>query len=136
MDGPDDFSFQLGPAATRLKAVLDGFHGAVVVPSYAPRGTVPLVLLHKVMGKMFAILSARSEAFVILKTDPDVAEALRDRYACVGDRSHLDRRFWISIELDADMPAGEIEALAARSYDLVIAGLTRKQQEQLRTGSA
>jgi predicted DNA-binding protein (MmcQ/YjbR family) len=87
-------------------------------------------VLYKVMGKMFAILSPRS-AFVILKSDPHLAEMLREKYAGIGHRSHLDRRFWISVNLDGTVPAKEIRRLVDQSYDLVCAGLTRKQQAEL-----
>jgi hypothetical protein len=49
----------------------------------------------------------------------------------VGYRSHLDRRHWISVSLDADVPTSEIGRLAARSYDLVAADLTKKQKAEL-----
>jgi len=101
----------------------------------ASRGTVPLVLIYKVMGKMFAILSIRGAQNVTLKCDPHLAEALRAQYTGVGHRSHLDRRFWISVDLSADVPAEEIERLAAHSYEQVCAGLTRKQRADLAEGS-
>jgi predicted DNA-binding protein (MmcQ/YjbR family) len=68
---------------------------------------------------------------VILKSDPHLAEILREQYAGVGHRSHLDRRFWISVSLDADVPMDEVERLARASYDLVVAGLTKKQKAAL-----
>ena len=121
----------LGQRASALKAILEAKPGATAEPMTASRGSEPLVVLYKVMGKMFAILSARDDQFVILKCDPHLAELLRGQYAGVGHRSHLDRRFWISVDLDADVPADEVERLAAHSYDLVCAGLTRKQKAEL-----
>ena len=100
-------------------------------PITSGRGTVPLVVLYKVMGKMFAILSVRADEFVILKSDPHLAEVLRAQYQGVGHRSHLDRRFWISVDLTSDVPADEIDRLVAQSYDLIVAGLTRKQKAEL-----
>ena len=114
-----------------LKSKLDAMHGAVAQPMAAARGSTPNVLIYKVMGKMFAILSLRGEPNVILKCDPDLAEGLRERYSGVGHRSHLDRRFWISVSLDADVPAAEIRRLAAHSYEQVCAKLTRKQRAEL-----
>ena len=114
-----------------VKAVLDAMPGAVAEPMNAARGSKPLVLLYKIMGKMFAILSLRAEPFVILKCDPFRADVLRETYAGIGHRSHLDRRYWISIDLDADVPADEITALVAHSWDQVAANLTRKQREEL-----
>ena len=89
------------------------------------------VTLYKVMGKMFAILELRKVRCVILKCDPHLAEVLREQYAGVGHRSHLDRRFWIAVTLEADVPTEEIERLVAQSYDLVCAGLTKKQKAEL-----
>ena len=114
-----------------LKTVLDAMPGAVAKPMTASRGSDPLVLIYKIMGKMFAILSLRGDAFVILKCDPFRADLLRETYRGIGHRSHLDRRYWISVDLDADVPAEEIRALVAHSWDQVAAGLTRKQREEL-----
>jgi predicted DNA-binding protein (MmcQ/YjbR family) len=89
---------------------------------------------YKVMGKMFAIVSrgaGGASYFLIVKTDPHLAEILREQYAGIGHRSHLDQRFWISIDLDSDVPMDEVERLAASSYDLICAGLTRKQKSEL-----
>jgi predicted DNA-binding protein (MmcQ/YjbR family) len=47
-----------------------------------------------------------------------------------------NRRFWISVNLDADVPADEIERLMGHSYELVCAGLTRKQKAELAALSA
>ena len=114
-----------------LKARLDLMPGAVAEPMSASRSAAPLALLYKVMGKMFAILSVRGPENVILKCDPHLAEVLREQYAGVGHRSHLDRRFWISVDLNSDVPAGEVERLSEGSYALVCSGLTRKQKAEL-----
>ena len=115
-----------------LEAVLKAKPGAVGEPLPSAKG----VVLYKVMGKMFAILERRKIQNVILKCDPHLAEILREQYAGIGHRSHLDRRFWISINLEADVPPEEVERLAGASYDLVYAGLTRKQKAELAALSA
>jgi len=117
----------LGKRTTALKAKLDAFPGAVGEPMGASRSSTPLVLLYKVMGKMFAILSVREEEYVIVKSDPHLAQMLREKYAGIAHRSHLDKRFWISVKLDADVPAKEVVALCSASYDLVCSKLTKKQ---------
>ena len=121
----------LGQRTADLKTALDAKPGAVATAMSPPRAATPNILIYKVMGKMFAILTIRGGENVILKCDPHLAEILRGQYAGVGHRSHLDRRTWISVSLDADVPAGEIERLAAHSYDLVAAKLTRKQKAAL-----
>jgi predicted DNA-binding protein (MmcQ/YjbR family) len=99
--------------------------------AFAPKSSPPLVIIYKVMGKTFAILSVRGVEDVILKCDPLLASALREEYTGIGHRSHLDRRFWISVRLDADVPAKEIKRLVSLSYDLVCANLTAKQRAEL-----
>ncbi|HXQ11038.1 MAG TPA: MmcQ/YjbR family DNA-binding protein [Caulobacteraceae bacterium] len=111
------------PQQTQAKGLLDARPGAVAEPTG-----------YKVMGKTFAILSIRRRdgcGWLILKCDPHLAEVLREQYSGVGHRSHLDRRHWIAITLDTDVPSGEIERLVGHSYDLVCAGLTRKQKAEL-----
>ena len=110
--------------AACLKATLAAKPGAVC----APLPSAPGVLIYKVMDKMFAILEIRRIVAVILKCDPNLAEILREQYTGVGHRSHLDRRYWICVNLESDVPVEEIERLAAHSYELVRAKLTRKQQ--------
>jgi predicted DNA-binding protein (MmcQ/YjbR family) len=115
------------PETAALRAVLEAKPGASGGALTSARG----VTLYKVMGKMFAILEDNRLQCVILKCDPHLAEILREQYEGVGHRSHLDRRFWICVTLDSDVPAEEIERLASSSYDLVCAGLTRKQKAEL-----
>jgi predicted DNA-binding protein (MmcQ/YjbR family) len=92
--------------------------------------------MYKVMDKLFAILSARDDEYVILKCDPTLATMLRGQYSGVGHRSHLDRRYWISVTLDADVPSAEIKRLISISYDLVCDQLTGKQKAELARSSA
>jgi len=123
------------PAATAtVKAWLDALPGATPEARTASRGKTPLVLIYKLMGRMFAILSVREEAFVIVKCDPALADLLRGQYAGIGHRSHLDPRHWISVDLDGDVPMEEIQRLVTGSHALIRASLTRKQQEALDAG--
>lgn len=117
--------------AAALLAILDAKPGAVAKPMAMPRASLPRVFLYKVMGKMFAIVSFHGDESVILKCDPQLADMLRAQYAGVGHRSHLDKRYWICVTLAADVPAKEIKRLVEHSYELICAGLTRKQQAQL-----
>ena len=125
---------KLGRRVAAVKGHLDALPGATSHP-LSVRGATPLALIYKVMGKMFAILSVRGDEYVILKCDPGLSEILRGQYAGIGHRSHLDRRYWISVALDADVPAKEIKRLAAHSYEQVCEKLTRKQKAELATRS-
>ena len=115
-----------------FKAALDAKPGATStqLPS------APGVLLYKVMGKMFAVLELRKLEAVIVKCDPVLIDVLKEKYTGVSHRSHLDRRFWICIDLDADVPPKEVKNLITHSYDLVRDKLTRKQKGELALVSA
>ncbi len=105
--------------------------GATSAPAPAPVGRAPPAIIYKVMGKMFAIVGLGQTEHVILKCDPHLVDVLKTTYAGVGQRSHLDPRSWISVELDADVPMQDIGRLVDQSYDLVCASLTRKQRAEL-----
>jgi predicted DNA-binding protein (MmcQ/YjbR family) len=79
----DGIALDPGSRTAAVMALVEAMPGAT-----ASRGTASLVILYKVMAKMFAILSVRGAEFVILKCDPYRAEMLREQYAGVGHRSH------------------------------------------------
>jgi predicted DNA-binding protein (MmcQ/YjbR family) len=113
-----------------MQAVLEALPGATCELTPAPQGRPPPSLMFKVKGKVFAILALRGAPAVGLKCDPVLGEILRERYAGVGVyRQHLAN--WISVRLDADVPFEEAARLAQASYELVRAGLTRKQRAGL-----
>jgi predicted DNA-binding protein (MmcQ/YjbR family) len=121
---------------TTLKTFLDAMPGAMADAYMPPKATAPLVLMYKLYGKMFAILSVRGDAFVVVKCDPDMADHLRRTYTSIGSRSHLDKRFWISVELGGDVTMPEVKKLVSGSYDIIQASLTRKQHAELNAKKA
>jgi predicted DNA-binding protein (MmcQ/YjbR family) len=122
---------EMGSRGEALMVRLREKPGATAAPVSAPLGRKPTAMVYKVMGKMFAIVDLSKVEHVILKCDPQLVEVLKTTYAGVGHRSHLDRRYWISVELNADVPADEIARIVDQSYDLVCETLTRKQRAEL-----
>ena len=117
--------------AAAVKEFLDGKTGAAGTPIPGARGPGTGARLYKIFGKMFAIYSPQGSAFVTVKCDPHLVEILKEKYDGVGHRGHLDRRFWICVRIDEDVPLAEIKRVIALSYDLVAATLTKKQQAEL-----
>ncbi len=115
-----------------VKAAIEALAGATATPVPSAKG----VTMYKLMGKVFAVLEDRKIRCVILKCDAHLAEILREQYAGVGHRSHLDRRFWICVDLEADVPAEEIVGLVTGSYTLIRESLTRKQKAALEGSGA
>ncbi len=86
----------------------------------------------KVAGKMFALVSLdEPPGSVSLKCDPDMAVALRARYAAITAGYHLSKRHWNTIELDGSVPEDEVLDLIDHSYELVVGGLARAERARL-----
>lgn len=114
-----------------LRSVLDALPGAMGEPYTPPRSAEPLSLLYKIGGKMFAVMTLRGALYVVIKAPPFVCDMLREQYAGVGKRTHLDPRHWVGIDLQSDVPDDEIAALARGSYELVCESLTKAQRAAL-----
>jgi predicted DNA-binding protein (MmcQ/YjbR family) len=71
-------------------------------------------------GKMFAVSVTSSEPLDIsLKCDPELAEALRRDHDAIVEGYHLNKRHWITVTLNADVPDAMVVGLIQDSYDLV-----------------
>jgi predicted DNA-binding protein (MmcQ/YjbR family) len=91
----------------------------------------PGVVVYKIGGKMFAIAPETGEASVTLKCDPALSEALRGTYAAITPGYHTNKRHWITIRQDAELPDDEIARLIDHAYDEVRKGLTRAAKAAL-----
>ncbi len=65
-----------------------------------------------------------------IKCSVNQIEELKDRYSAVGNPFNLSPKHWISIQLNADMPAELVMELVKSSYLLVAEGLARKTKEK------
>ena len=86
----------------------------------------------KVRGKIFAISRlAATPLRVSLKCEPDMAVKLRLEYPAITAGYHLNKRHWNTVELDGSIPERLVLEMIEDSYDLVVAGLPRREQEKL-----
>jgi predicted DNA-binding protein (MmcQ/YjbR family) len=87
----------------------------------------------KVAGKMFALSALRAKPLrVSLKCDPDLAVTLRLNHPAITPGYHLNKRHWNTVLLDGSVPDRLVREMVEDSYDLVVAGLSRRQQEKLK----
>jgi predicted DNA-binding protein (MmcQ/YjbR family) len=71
-------------------------------------------------GKMFAVSVTTTEPLdVSVKCDPELGVALRRDYEAIEEGYHLNKRHWITITLNADVPDERVKELVQDSYDLV-----------------
>ena len=88
-------------------------------------------LVYKVAGKMFLLADMTDGRAVNVKCDPDHAIALRERYAEVTPGWHMNKKHWISVRFDSDVPGELLKELVRQSYELATAHLTKKQRAEL-----
>jgi predicted DNA-binding protein (MmcQ/YjbR family) len=114
--------------ATRLRKACLALPGAVEEFPFGPGTSV-----FKVAGKIFAITRlAERPRRVSLKCEPALAEGLRAAHPEIIPGYHLNKRHWNTVHLDGDLPAQLVLDMIEDSYDLVVAGLSRAKQSELR----
>jgi predicted DNA-binding protein (MmcQ/YjbR family) len=105
---------------TQAYAWLDAKPSATASRPFGPEHVV-----YKIGGKMFAIVADEDPPRFTLKCDPVLGEVLRGQYAAITPGYHTDKRHWITIRQDADLPDAELARLFDHAYDIVRAKLTR-----------
>ena len=88
-------------------------------------------LVHKVMGKMFALTDIVDFESVNLKVDPEVGVELRERYSGVLPGYHMNKKHWITVQMDGSVSDKLLRQWILDSYNLVASGLTKTQQRAL-----
>lgn len=90
-------------------------------------------LVFKVMGKMFALCGLEHiPSQVNLKCDPDRSVELRAQYdGLIIPGYHMSKLHWNTVFIE-DLPPQLVIELINHSYDLVVTGLTKKLQAELK----
>lgn len=92
-------------------------------------------LVYKVMSKMisYAPLNPKEGHFwANMKCDPDKSAELMERYEGIYFGPHTDKKYWITIMLESDVPDELIKELINHSVDEVIKKLPKKKQGEYR----
>lgn len=97
----------------------------------------PDTLVFKVAGKMFAVVGLeRLPPAVVVKCEPERSVELRERYDGVSDGPYFRTIHWNYVELRGDVPSALVAELVDGSYDLVVAGLTKRARAALEGGAS
>jgi predicted DNA-binding protein (MmcQ/YjbR family) len=85
--------------------------------------------VYKVRGKVFALLPLDSDhSSITLKSPPDDAAELVREHRAIVPGYHMNKRHWITVDLEGDLPEGLVEELIETSYRSVIATLPRSRR--------
>ena len=92
----------------------------------------PQTLVFKVINKMFALAGLEGQPLrVSLKCDPERAVILREEHPDhISGAYHMNKKHWNSLVVEG-LEQRLVKELIDHSYDLVVAGLTKKQKLQL-----
>lgn len=88
-------------------------------------------LVFKVMGKMFALVDIETFDFINLKSDPEKAIELREKYQGIKPGYHMSKIHWNSVYMNSDVNDKLVFELVDESYRLIMNSLTRKLKEEL-----
>jgi len=85
-------------------------------------------LVFKVAGKMF-LLTDLVDAFSInIKNTPEKVIELREQYPCVLPGYHMNKIHWITVIIDGIVADSQLKQWIDESYNLIIAGFSRKEK--------
>ncbi len=93
----------------------------------------PETLVFKVMGKVFLLTGLDSSPLQFnVKCNPEKAIELREKYPCVQPGYHMNKKHWNTIIVDGSVSKKQLHEWITDSYNLVITGLPKTQQKNLK----
>ena len=91
------------------------------------------ILVFKIMDKMFTFATLRPKNgnfWADMKCAPDKAEELIEQYGDIFWGPFSDKKHWITVYLEGDVPDKLIKELISHSVEEVIKKLPKKKQEE------
>lgn len=89
------------------------------------------ILVFKVMGKMFALISIKDPNSVNLKCNPEKAIELRAEFTSIKPGYHMSKVHWNTVNFNEDAKDEMILEMVNDSYNLVVSSLTKKLKTEL-----
>lgn len=89
------------------------------------------LLVFYVADKWFCFVNIDVFDFCNIKCRSEQIEDLHERYEGITPGYHMNKKHWISVHFEKDVPDKLIKELVKHSYDIVVATLLRKEREAL-----
>ncbi len=91
-----------------------------------------VTLVFKVLNKAFLLTGLDGLGLQFnVKCDPEKAIELREQYSCVLPGYHMNKKHWNTIVDDGTVTDKQLKDWIDHSYDMVVAGMPKKDQEKL-----
>ena len=94
----------------------------------------PGIVVYKVLGKMYALCTYESPLTVNLKCEPGRALELRNRFEAINPGYHMNKKHWNTVTVDGSIPKDLLLNMIHCSYELVVKGMTKKDQAKVKAG--
>ncbi|EMY35714.1 hypothetical protein D477_002988 [Arthrobacter crystallopoietes BAB-32] len=115
-----------------LRGICLGLPGTFEDFPFGPETSVFKVRARAGQAKMFALANLDADPLHIsLKCEPELALQLRAAHPEITGAYHLNKTHWNGVLCGSGLPDGMIRDMIEDSYDLVVAGLPRRDQEAL-----
>ncbi len=89
-------------------------------------------LVFKVAGKMFALTDLLAPEFKVnLKSDPEKALELREKYDEVQPGYHMNKNHWNTVSFEGSINDKILRQMIDESYDLVVKSLKKADRERI-----
>lgn len=91
------------------------------------------LLVFYVADKWFCFVNVDVFDFCNIKCNSDQIVDLQERFEGITPGYHMNKKHWISVYFNKDVPDKMIKELVRQSYDIVVASLSKKEKEALQT---
>lgn len=89
------------------------------------------LLVFYVADKWFCFVNIEVFDCCNVKCDPERIQTMRQQYVGIRPGYHMNKRHWISVGFDRDVPDRTILELVRHSYEIVVGSLSKKKREAL-----
>lgn len=89
------------------------------------------LLVFYVRDKWFCFVNIEVFDFCTLKCNPQQIADLQDRYEGIKPGYHMNKKHWISVYFDKDLPDPAIQELVKQAYERIIASFSKKGRGKL-----
>lgn len=78
-----------------------------------------VVLRHSDSRKWFGLIMLYKGKYILnLKCEPEQSDFLKAAYEGITEAYHMNKRLWITVYIDSDVPENEIKRLIGHSFEL------------------
>jgi predicted DNA-binding protein (MmcQ/YjbR family) len=90
------------------------------------------VLVFKVLDKMFCLTDLDDDFAIAIKNEPEKIIQFREEFPAVKHAFNMSNKHWNSVQIDGSISDELIKTWIVESYNLVIKGMSKKKQQELK----